>query len=50
MSSALKSSVTTASPAPSAQFSAFVVYFSTSFVPIELRNLCPLFSTWICLR
>ena len=43
----LKTRVTAATPAPSAQLSARVVYFSTSFVPIELRNFVPCFSTWI---
>ena len=44
-STMLNSSPTTARPAPSAQFNAFVVYFSTSFVPIESRNFVPCFST-----
>src|SRR5690242_16998492 len=42
----LNSNPTTAIPAPSAQFSAFCVYFVTSFVPIDFRNLLPCCSTW----
>ena len=42
-SSTLNKRLTTASPAPSAQFSAFVVYFSTSFVPIISVTMCGLY-------